>query len=412
MAEDTTKDSFATNFGTWVVNHKWRVLLLSLIVIFTAASGARFLSFITDYRVFFSPDDPKLIAFEALQNTYTKNDNVLYVIAPKNGQVFTRKTLDSIELLTKEAWQTPYSIRVDSITNFQFITADGDDLIVRDLIEDSLSLSDKDLQLVKTIALNEPLLVNRAISPSAHVTGINVTIQLPEKKGGGLVPEITEFSRNLAEKIKAQNPELDIYLTGMIFMNNSFQESSQKDMGTLVPLMFLIVILVVGLLLRVISGTVATVIVIFLSILAGMGLAGWLGIKLTPPSASAPNIILTLAVADCVHILVSFLYNMRHGMEKKAAMIESIRINFQPIFLTSITTAIGFLSMNFSDSPPFQDLGNIVAMGVIAAFFLSVTTLPALMMALPVRVREGKTYGHNMMDKLGEFVINQRGKLL
>ncbi len=412
MAEDTTKDSFATNFGTWVVNHKWRVLLLSLIVIFTAASGARFLSFITDYRVFFSPDDPKLIAFEALQNTYTKNDNVLYVIAPKNGQVFTRKTLDSIELLTKEAWQTPYSIRVDSITNFQFITADGDDLIVRDLIEDSLSLSDKDLQLVKTIALNEPLLVNRAISPSAHVTGINVTIQLPEKKGGGLVPEITEFSRNLAEKIKAQNPELDIYLTGMIFMNNSFQESSQKDMGTLVPLMFLIVILVVGLLLRVISGTVATVIVIFLSILAGMGLAGWSGIKLTPPSASAPNIILTLAVADCVHILVSFLYNMRHGMEKKAAMIESIRINFQPIFLTSITTAIGFLSMNFSDSPPFQDLGNIVAMGVIAAFFLSVTTLPALMMALPVRVREGKTYGHNMMDKLGEFVINQRGKLL
>ncbi|NOX42418.1 MAG: MMPL family transporter [Gammaproteobacteria bacterium] len=405
-------DSFALKFGTWIVNHKWRVLFLSLVVILIAGSGVRNLGFITDYRVFFSPDDPKLIAFEALQNTYTKNDNVLYVVAPKNGKVFTRETLASIEQLTKEAWQTPNSIRVDSITNYQFISAEEDELVVQDLVEDSLSLSDADLQRIKTIATTEPLLVNRAISPSGHVTGVNVTIQLPDQKGGGLVPEITRFSRELAEKIKAQNPEIDIYLTGMIFMNNSFQEASQKDMSTLVPLMFLVAVLVVGLLLRVISGTLATVVVIFLSIIAGMGLAGWAGIKLTPPSASAPNIILTIAIADCVHILVSFLYHMRHGMEKKAAMIESIRINLQPVFLTSLTTAIGFLSMNFSDSPPFNDLGNIVAMGVTAAFFFSITTLPALMMALPVKVREGKTRGHHAMSALGEFVINQRGRLL
>ena len=407
-----TSNTFAERFGTWVVNHKWRVLLLSLLCVFAAASGGRFLGFITDYRVFFSPDDPRLIAFESLQSTYTKNDNVFYIIAPKNGNVFTQKNLDTIERLTKEAWQTPYSIRVDSITNFQYTSADGDDLLVEDMVEDSLSLTDNDLQRIKNITTNEPLLVNRLISPSGHVTGVNVTIQLPDAKGGGRVPEITKFSRELVEKIKPRNPDIDIYLTGMILMNNSFQESSQKDMKTLVPLMFLIVIIVVGVLLRVVSGTIATIIIIFLSILTGMGLAGWAGIKLTPPSASAPNIILTLAIADSVHILVSFLYHMRHGMEKKAAIIESLRINLQPVFLTSLTTAIGFLSMNFSDSPPFHDLGNIVAMGVAAAFFLSVTTLPALMMILPVRVRAGKTHGHHAMDRLAEFVIKQRGRLL
>jgi len=280
------------------------------------------------------------------------------------------------------------------------------------MVEDSLSLTDNDLQRIKNITTNEPLLLNRLISPSGHVTGVNVTIQLPDSKGGGRVPEITQFSRDLVEKIKIQNPDIDIYLTGMILMNNSFQESSQKDRKTRVPLMYLIIIIVVGVLLRVVSGTFATVIIIFLSILTGMGLAGWAGIKLTPPSASAPNIILTLAIADSVHILVSFLYHMRHGMEKKAAIIESLRINLQPVFLTSLTTAIGFLSMNFSDSPPFHDLGNIVAMGVTAAFFLSVTTLPALMMILPVRVREGKKHGHHAMDGLAEFVIKQRGRML
>jgi predicted RND superfamily exporter protein len=60
-------------------------------------------------------------------------------------------------------------------------------------------------------------------------------------------------------------------------------------------------------------------------------------------------------------------------------MQESLRINFQPILLTSVTTAIGFMSLNFSDAPPFRDLGNIVALGVMLAFVLSVTLLPALM---------------------------------
>ncbi|MFQ5587158.1 MAG: MMPL family transporter, partial [Thermodesulfobacteriota bacterium] len=121
-----------------------------------------------------------------------------------------------------------------------------------------------------------------------------------------------------------------------------------------------------------------------------MGLAGWYGIPLTGPSVSAPTIILTLAVADSIHFLVTMFYNMRHGMEKREAIIESLRINLQPIFLTSITTAIGFLSMSFSDAPPFRDLGNIVAVGVIFAFF-SILFLPALMSLLPVRVRKLET---------------------
>ena len=71
------------------------------------------------YRMFFSEENPQLNAFEQLQNTYTKNDNVLFVIAPQNGKVFTRETLSAVAELTREAWQIPYSIRVDSITNFQ-----------------------------------------------------------------------------------------------------------------------------------------------------------------------------------------------------------------------------------------------------------------------------------------------------
>jgi predicted RND superfamily exporter protein len=198
----------------------------------------------------------------------------------------------------------------------------------------------------------------------------------------------------------------------MVIMNNSFPEVSIRDQKTLVPIMFGVVIVTLVLLLRSFTGTVSTFLVITFSILTGMGLAGWLGIPLTPPSASSPTIILTLAVADCVHILVSFLHAMRRGVDKTSAMVESLRINLQPIFLTSLTTVIGFLSMNFSDAPPFRDLGNIVAMGVTAAFIFSVTFLPALVLVLPVRVKPETTSRRaQAMDRFAEFVVARRNPL-
>ncbi|MBX2839788.1 MAG: MMPL family transporter, partial [Gammaproteobacteria bacterium] len=156
---------------------------------------------------------------------------------------------------------------------------------------------------------------------------------------------------------------------------------------------------------------VSTVIVVALSVLAAMGTAGWLGIKLTPPSMSAPTLILTLAVADCIHFLVTLYHNLRGGMQKQAAIVESLRINFSPIMLTSLTTAIGFLSMNFSDAPPFRDLGNITAVGVVYAFLLAVFFLPALAAVLPLKAKQRKTRTAMAMDSLATFVINTRRPL-
>ena len=93
-------------------------------------------------------------------------------------------------------------------------------------------------------------------------------------------------------------------------------------------------------------------------------------------------------------------------------MVESLRINFSPIFLTSVTTAIGFMSMNFSDAPPFHDLGNITAIGVLVAFVLSVTFLPALMAILPFRAKVREQRGSRMMTRFSNWVVHQRTALL
>jgi predicted RND superfamily exporter protein len=398
-------------YGEWLLRWRYLVLVTTIVLVACASSGMRFLEFKTDYRVFFSANNPQLRAFEQLQNTYTKSDNVLFVLAPRNGKVFTRETLASVKKLTQAAWQIPWSIRVDSITNYQHTEADGDDLVVDDLVPDVGGLDDAALQRIRDIAVHEPLLVDRLISPDGRVTGVNVTIQLPEAGSGVEIAEITDYARNLVAEIEADNPDLDVYLTGMVIMNNSFTEVILHDQKTLVPVMFGVVILTLILLLRSAAATLTTFLVIVFSVLTAMGLTGWLGIAMTPPSAAAPTIILTLAVADCVHILVSFLHAMRRGLDKASAMVDSLRINLQPVFLTSLTTVIGFMSMNFSDVPPFRDLGNIVAMGVTAAFLIAVGFLPALMLLLPVHVQPGATRRSRIMERFTDNVIRWRSQI-
>lgn len=392
-------------------NPVW-IILVCIVFSLLAALGAQKLVFKNDYRVFFSEENPQLTAFEAMQNTYAKSDNVSFVVVPKDGNVFTAKHLAAIKTLTKASWQVPYSTRVDSVTNFQYSYAEEDDMIVEDLVMSTTNLSNDKLNKIKNIALNEPLLVNKIISKAGHVSVVNVTVQLPGVDPMVETPEVASSVRAIKAKFLEEFPETEVYLSGMIMMNTSFGEASIGDSSTLIPLMFLIVIVTIGLLLRTITGTIATVIVIILSIVSTLGLAGWLGFYMTGPTTSAPTMIMTLAVADCIHILTSMFYEMRQGADKKTAIARSIKINFQPIFLTSITTAIGFLSMNFSDSPPFRDLGNLVAIGVMLAFVFSVTIFPALLTILPVRVNQGVDNKKDVMAKFADFVIAKRKVLL
>jgi predicted RND superfamily exporter protein len=199
------------------------------------------------------------------------------------------------------------------------------------------------------------------------------------------VPEVAQFVRELANDIKQQYPGIDIHMTGALMIDNGFGEITADDMSTLVPIMFLVLIVITGIALRSLGGTLATLLVILMSMLTGLGAAGWMGLQLNTASAVAPTIILTLAIADSVHILVAKFHKMHEGKGKADAIAISIQENLHPVFLTSITTVIGFLTMNFSDAPPFRDLGNIVAIGITAAFFYSVLFLPAMMSLLPGR---------------------------
>lgn len=394
------------NYARWITHHPLWVMVFSLLVVVIACAGMGRLSFNSDLRIYFDKHNPQIAALDHMEETYTKVDNVLFVLAPKNG-VFNRETLTAVEDLTARAWKIPFSSRVDSITNFKHSSAEGDDVAVDDLVINAAKLRNDQLAQVREIALAEPLLVNRAIAPDAKVTGVNVTVNIPKDKALTSTPQVVKYVRDLAAEMMQKYPDIEIHLTGVVMMNNAFAESSELDMKTLVPAMLTIALIIMGIIMRSWLASSAALVVLSLAITCAMGFAGWFGILLNPVSLNAPNIILTIAICDCVHLLMAYQLALRKGLSKQEAMTQSLCDNFGALLITSLTTCAGFMTLNFSEAPPFRDLGNITTLGVALAFLFTVSFLPAFMMFFKVRAQHSNDNSklQQTLDKLANSII-------
>ena len=399
-------------FAKWVVATRWPVIVASLILVLLAGGGGAFLQFSTNYRVFFSQDNPELLAYEALENTYGKSENILFMVVPEAGDATSERALAALDWLTERAWLTPYSRRVDSIANFQHTTADGDELSVRDLVDPAILGNAGERTRIRATALGDPRLKGGLIARDGRVSAVSVTVEMPEENQAARVPEVAEFARKLAAETEERFPGIDVRTVGTVMINHTFSQASIDSQKVFLPASLAIMALVLILLTRGFAGVAATGLVIVFSVVASMGLGGWAGLPFTPPTAPAPTIVLMIVVANCVHLLVTLQRRLRAGDSKRAAVVEAVRINLHPVFLASATTALGFLSMNFSEVPPYRHLGNFVAFGIVASFLLSVTFLPALLSLLPMRAPASGRKDDSTMAAVAEFVIRRRKAVL
>lgn len=383
-----------------------------LMLILLCSLGMQKLYFRGDYRIFFSPDNPQLLAFEQMQYNFNKSDNLLIGIAPRDGKVFSNEVLTLIHQLTDAAWYTPYVTRVDSLTNYQHTEAAEDDLLVADLLFDPATLTPQSIERIKQIALQEPVLVNRLVAPDGAVAAINITVQLPEKNQQQEVLDVWQYVRQQIDTLTTNYPEVDFHITGVIAMNQAFASEAEQDAKQLVPIMFIAILLVLALLLRSVTASVATLVIIVVSVTSALGLAGWAGIFLSTATVNVPTILMTLAVADSVHVIASAQFALRRGDSKIQALQYSLQRNVKPVLITSITTAIGFLTLNFSEVPILRDLGNMTAVGVMLACFYSLLLLPVLLLVLPLKASAAVNTDDRSMTVLADWVIRYQRVLL
>lgn len=365
----------------------------------------------SDTRVFFGKDNVHLIQLEAFERTYSQNNNVLFVVGAKTGTLLAPEHLGALAELTESAWQLPHSIRVDSLTNFPHMKTVGDEFFIGDLVPSSGAVSATLLEEVRTVAEEDLLLVNRLISKDLRTAGINVNFALPVD-GSTAIDAINKAALELAARFEKQNRDLEVHVTGNVALMKAFSSAALRDIKYLLPFSLLVILLVLAMTLRSLSETLALSGILAFSAAIATGLTGWLGHPLNTATVVAPIIIMTLAMASCIHIITSVHRHMREDYAQGDAIRMALHENRLPVVMTSITTILGFLGMNFADAPPFRDLGNMVIVGIVINFVFTFTLLPVFFSHLKLKVRTsswpmdtGKLAGAIKMNTLAILAI-------
>lgn len=370
--------------------------------------GAKQLTATRSHEIYFSPTDPEKLAFDELQNIYIKDENVLIVFESKHGNIFTEENLKLIHDVTERAWLVPYSYRVDSITNYQHSMAHEDGILVKDYFDPKLSYDGESLDALKERAITEPILLNRLINNAGSVSAINVRINLPEVDTQKETRIVVHSVREIVNQIRESTDDINVYLTGRIMMNNAFSEAALQDFKTLFPASIFLMLLIVAVIFRSLFAAVAVLLVILVSVIFALGFAGFIAIPISPPTSTAPIIIMVVAIANTVHIIQSFYRNTNLGFSAKDGTIASLAKNLLPVSIASLTTALCFLSLLFSDVPPFRQLGLIVTVGVLVSFVSSILLLPGILSFFPTRTRQDLYLAESKIEAFKQLILERK----
>ncbi len=391
-----------------ILAHQKTTLFVVVLIFLLSLVGVSRLTFSNDYRIFFSDSNPELKDLNAFKEVYGQSDSIFVVIHNPHGSIFSENIIPDIEALVEQAKDIEYVVRVEAITNFPDVLIDNDQLTVQALVNNSLSMETEDYLRIQAQALANPIINGGLLSPTADTTAINIIFSFPQESPMEVL-DAAESVRELTAQFNDNHPEIKTGLSGIVMLNAAFSETGIHDLIYLLPIMSIVLFGVCVLLMRSIYSTIAIFITIIYSCIFALGVAGFFSIPITVVSVSSMIIIMTLAVANAMHLLVSMIsmIGTDSSQDKASLIIEITKVNFMPVFLTNLTTIISFLTLNYSDVPPYWHLGNITSLGVLAAWILSFTLLPILMQGVSMAHHSVK---HNdaqeaRMVNAGEWVL-------
>lgn len=394
----------------FIIKYRWAiVILLPLVCIGIFALNVHKAEFETDWKMWFDEDSHIVKNYDHFKDSFGTDDMAIIVIHNEKG-VFNRAQIKNIEKLTNLLWQTKSISRVDSLTNFQHVRVsekDEDEIIVEDLFKKGEELTPQSLQIKKNIALSEPDLVDRIVSKDGKTTFIIGRMVYSKKME---VNKYLALHETLEDMVKNNALENSTYiLAGIPTYTNAFSSTIKDNMSFFSPLLFISVLILLAIIFRNIWGVLLPLFVIILTILSTLGISFMLGYQLNTMTSMLPIFIIAIGIADSVHFIWLWIHQRREGKENEEAVLYALEKNMLPAFLTSITTFFGFISLAISKIIPLQAFGISTALGVVIAFLISVSFVPAFLYIIKPRIKLKKIENEKvakLIQNYTNFIIN------
>ncbi len=363
-----------------IADHPVLALLLGLGLAAAAGAGLARVRADFTHRGFFWDHDPYLRQFEAFERRFGNDDAVVIAVHSPSG-VFDMETAGLLRRMTDRMWHVPEIIRVDSLANYNWVHAEGDEIKVAPLFPDALT--PEILGHRKGVALAHEVLPDYLVSRDA-TTALVVARVKPGLESAPNAGQIIGGTRKLLDELRAGDHTF--HVGGGPAVTFAFEEIAQKDLGRLLPMALASTAVFLVFTLRSLAGLLLPFVVLLLTVAATFGFAGWAGLTLTTMSTALPSILIATCVADTVHILVTFFEQGKRGHDRKTAARGALELNFLATFLTAFTTALGFASFAQADLKPVAGLGYMAAFGAMLAWALTYLVLGALLFILPVKM--------------------------
>ena len=357
------------------VDHPIWTIVATLILAVGFAFPMQYMTQETDFREFLDDDDPIIVLMDEAEERYGRSWGMMIMLFNEDG-IFNEATLGKIEAMTEAVERIPGIKSVTNPLNSQTIVGTETALSVRKAAPGGVTpTTPEDMEIFRSRLLADENLIGGVVSENGQAALINIELEVGADEYA-LTPDVVA----IVDEYRGDGDRLFIY--GDAYFDTVMAEEMEKDTALLFPLAILVMVGLLFVSFLTIRGILLPIAVVLLSVIVAMGAMVLLGFPMTTMSFIAPILLLAIGIADAIHVLNRYNEEIAKGGPKREAILSTMNEMKGPVVMTSLTTAVGFLSLISAFMVPQRHFGIVTAIGVLAAMVFSLLLIPAVMSLL------------------------------
>ncbi|MFC2079370.1 RND family transporter [Candidatus Bipolaricaulota bacterium] len=381
----------------WATDHPKTILVIAAAITALAVAFIPLLRVDVDFANYLNRKDPAVIAADEARERFGSQLRIIVAIEDPQG-VFRPETLALAEKL--EAALDDLAVVEDMAgpLSSQVIRGSATSIQIRSAAPNGVSpQTDEEIEAYRNLVMSDSTLLDYVVSSSE----VALAIYLKSK------PEVdmVSFATAVEGVVLAHETDgISFAVSGLPYVNLTLQRSMKQDLQLFLPLVILVIIGVLFVSFRWTWGVLIPFAVVALSVLWVLGLMAVSGVPITVLSFILPVLLMAIGIADGIHVLSRYKEELRGTDDKRKAILETMKAMKRPVVLTSLTTAVGFLSLLNAYMVPQRTFGLFTAIGILVAMILSLLLIPAILRMVKAPVPKTASRDGWMASVLGGIV--------
>ena len=176
----------------------------------------------------------------------------------------------------------------------------------------------------------------------------------------------------------------DWHEAGLPILRTRYVELVEYERGIFIPLAFLIAAITLIWIFRQIKMLIISLTSILISLIWVSGIMALSNISINVISYLTFNLLMIIGVSDAIHLLMKYHEEINKNSNKRSALEVVIEKIGSALFLTSFTTAVGFMSLSITNIRILQEFGVIMGVGIGILFIITIIIMPIMLLYIGV----------------------------